>query len=124
EVKPAEMSPPGEGGEEQKVQSEPEQGAAADGKEAGDEGGGKEGCEVSVRAAGPADGESREAEAEAGGGEGGEQGGEEQPPRAAVEGPETADGQRRGPRARFTQVQVQDLESVFKHTQYPTALMR
>ncbi|XP_059858900.1 homeobox protein ESX1-like [Delphinus delphis] len=113
EVKPAEMSPPGEGGEEQKAQSEPEQGAAAEGKEAGDEGEGKEGCEVSVGAAGPADG-----------GEGGEQGGEEQPPRAAVEGPEAADGQRRGPRARFTHVQVQDLERVFQYTQYPSARMR
>ncbi|XP_060148842.1 homeobox protein ESX1-like [Globicephala melas] len=124
EVKPAEMSPPGEGGEEQKAQSELEQGAAAEGKEAGDEGEGKEGCEVSVGAAGPADGESREAEAEAGGGEGGEQGVEEQPPRAAVEGPEAAEGRRRAPRARFTQAQVQDLEHVFQHTQYPTALMR
>ncbi|XP_059994810.1 homeobox protein ESX1-like [Lagenorhynchus albirostris] len=113
EVKAAEMSPPGEGGEEQKAQSEPEQGAAAEGKEAGDEGEGKEGCEVSVGAAGPADG-----------GEGEEQGGEEQPPRAAVEGPEAADGQRRGPCARFTHVQVQDLERVFQHTQYPSARMR
>ncbi|XP_060148965.1 homeobox protein ESX1-like [Globicephala melas] len=124
EVKPAEMSPPREGGEEQKVQSEPEQGAAADGKEAGDEGEGKEGCEVSVGAAGPVDGESREAEAEAGGGEGGEQGVEEQPPRAAVEGPEATEGRRRGPRARFTQAQVQDLEHVFQRTQYPNMLMR
>ncbi|XP_007458764.1 PREDICTED: homeobox protein ESX1-like [Lipotes vexillifer] len=124
EVKPAEISPPGEGGEEQKAQSEPEQGAAAEEKEAGDEGEGKEGCDVSVGAAGPADGESREAEAEAGSGEGGEQGGEEQPPRAAVEGPEAADWQWRAPRARFTQVQVQDLERVFQHTQYPSALVR
>ncbi|XP_030615345.1 rhox homeobox family member 1 [Delphinapterus leucas] len=116
EVKPADISPPGEGAEEQKAQSEPEQGAAAEGKEAGDEGEGKEGCEVSVGAAGPADGKSREAEAEAGG--------EEQPPQAAVKGPEAADGQRRAPRARFTQVQVQDLESVFQHTQYPSARMR
>ncbi|XP_061034194.1 homeobox protein ESX1-like [Eubalaena glacialis] len=128
EVKPAEISLPGEGGEEQEAQSEPELGAAAEGKEAGDEGEGKEGCDVSVGAAGPADGESREAEAEAeaeaGGGEGGEQGGEEQPPRAAVEGPEAADGQRRVPHDRFTRVQLQDLERVFQHTQYPNERTR
>ncbi|KAJ8781962.1 hypothetical protein J1605_010475 [Eschrichtius robustus] len=126
EVKPAEISLPGEGGEEQKAQSEPELGAAAEGKEAGDEGEGKEGCDVSVGAAGPADGESREAEAEAeaSGGEGGEQGGEEQPPRAAVEGPEAAEGQQQVPHVRFTRVQLQDLERVFQHTQYPNERTR
>ncbi|XP_059942594.1 homeobox protein ESX1-like [Mesoplodon densirostris] len=128
EVKPAEISPPGDGGEEQKAQSEPEQGAAAEGKEAGDEGEGEEGCDVSVGAAGPADGESREAEAEAeagaGGGLGGEQGDEEQPPRAAVEGPEAADGQRCAPYSRLTKRQLQDLERVFRHTQYLSVPMR
>ncbi|XP_054937578.1 homeobox protein ESX1 [Physeter macrocephalus] len=118
-VNRAETSPPAEGGEGQKAQFEPE------GKEAGKEGEGKQGCDVSVGAASPEDGgEGREAEAEAGGGEGGEQGGEGQPPRATVKGPEAADGQWRVPHARFTQVQLQHLERVFQHTPYPDASTR
>ncbi|XP_058906119.1 homeobox protein ESX1-like [Kogia breviceps] len=118
EVNRAETSPPSEGGEGQKAQSEPE------GQEAGDEGEGKQGCDVSVGAASPEDGEGREAEAGAGGGEGKEQGGEEQPLRATVEGPEAADGQWQVPQGRFTQVQMQYLERVFQHTPYPDAHTR
>ncbi|XP_058906120.1 homeobox protein ESX1-like [Kogia breviceps] len=117
-VNRAETWPPAEGGEGQKAQPEPE------GQEAGDEGEGKQGCDVSVGAAGPADGEDREAEAGAGGGEGGEQGGEERPPRAAVEGPEAAGGQRRILHARITQVQLPHPERIFRHTPYPDARTR
>lgn len=129
----------GDGGEEQMAQSEPEQGAAAEGKEAGDEGEGDEGGDVGVGAAGPAGGESPETEVEveaeieieveaeaeaepmdedavqAGAG------GAEQPPRAAVE---AADAAQRVPRAKFTQVQVQELERIFRRIQYPDVLTR
>lgn len=121
------------------AQSEPEQGAAAEGKEAGDEGEGDEGGDVGVGAAGPAGGESPETEVEveaeieveveaeaeaepmdedavqAGAG------GAEQPPRAAVE---AADAAQRVPRAKFTQVQVQELERIFRRIQYPDVLTR
>ncbi|XP_074215769.1 uncharacterized protein LOC141576419 [Camelus bactrianus] len=130
EAQPAESSAPGEGGEEQPAQCDPEQGAAAEGKEAGDEGEGKEGGDAGAAAAGPADGGSREAVAEvaaeagaeevdeagASGGEGGEQGGEQQPPEAAVEALVVVP--RRVPGAAFTPLQVQELEGIFQHTPY------
>ncbi|XP_043752378.1 homeobox protein ESX1-like [Cervus elaphus] len=121
EAEPAKISFPRERGEEPKAQSETEQGAAAEGKEAGyEEGEGKEGGDVGAGDAGPQDGESREAKAEAGagGGEGGENGGEEQRPGAAVELRKAADGRRRVRQHTFTLEQLWELEGVFHRTPY------
>ncbi|XP_061264572.1 rhox homeobox family member 2-like [Bos javanicus] len=131
EAEPAKVSLPGERGEEPKAQSEPEQGAAAEGKEAGyEEGEEKEGGDVGAGDAGPPDGESREAKAEveaeagAGGGEDGEKGGEEQRPGAAVEVRKAADRRHRVSRHTFTLEQLRELEGVFHRTPYLDAAMQ
>ncbi|CAI9181025.1 unnamed protein product [Rangifer tarandus platyrhynchus] len=121
EAEPAKISLPRERGEEPKAQSETEQGAAAEGKEAGyEEGEEQEGGAVGAGDAGPQDGESREAKAEAGagGGEGGEKGGEEQRPGAPVEVQEAADGLGRVRQHTFTLEQLWELEGVFHRTPY------
>ncbi|XP_070222759.1 rhox homeobox family member 2-like [Bos mutus] len=131
EAEPAKVSLPGERGEEPKAQSEPEQGAAAEGKEAGyEEGEEKEGGDVGAGDAGPPDGESREAkaaveaEAGAGGGEDGEKGGEEQRPGAAVEVRKAADRRHRVSRHTFTLEQLRELEGVFHCTPYLDVAMQ
>ena len=130
EAEPAKVSLPGERGEEPKAQSEPEQGAAAEGKETGYEGEEKEGGDVGAGDAGPPDGESREAKAEveaeagASGGEGGEKGGEEQRPGAAVEVRKAADRRHRVSRHTFTLEQLRELEAVFHRTPYLNVAMQ
>lgn len=131
EAEPARLWLPRERGEEPKAQSEPEQGAAAEGKEARyEEGEEKEGGDVGAGAASPPDGESHEAKAEveaeagAGGGEGGEKGGEEQRLGAAVEVRKAADRRHRVSRHTFTLEQLRELEGVFHRTQYLSVALR
>ncbi|XP_020765513.1 homeobox protein ESX1-like [Odocoileus virginianus] len=130
EAEPAKISLPRERGEEPKAQSETEQGAAAEGKEAGYEGEEQEGGAVGAGDAGPQEGESREAKAEveaeagAGGGEDGEKGGEEQRPGAAVELQKAADGLGRVRPHAFTLEQLWELEGVFRRTPYVDEAMQ
>ncbi|KAF5927975.1 hypothetical protein HPG69_010819 [Diceros bicornis minor] len=129
EAKPVEISLIGEGGEEGKgIQAEPEQGAAAaEGKEAGDEGEGeeKEDGDVGARAPSPMEVENCEAAGDSGR-EPGEQGQDEQPSQAAVECllPALGDRQQPGRRAMFTPVQLWELEGIFRRTPYPDLSMR
>lgn len=131
EAEPAKISLPGEEGEEPKAQSKPEQGAAAEGKEAGyEEGEEKEGGNVAAGDAGPPDGGSRyakaeiDAEAGAGGGEGGEKGGEEQRRGAAIEVWRGAGRRHRVSRPTFTLEQMRELERTFQDTPYLSVAMR
>ncbi|KAG5194032.1 hypothetical protein MJG53_020050 [Ovis ammon polii x Ovis aries] len=130
EAEPARLWLPRERGEEPKAQSEPEQGAAAEGKEARYEGEEKEGGDVGPGAASPPDGESHEAKAEveaeagAGGGEGREKGGEEQRLGAAVEVRKAADRRHRVSRHTFTLEQLRELEGVFHRTPYLSVALR
>ena len=124
DAEPAKISLPRERGEEPKAQSETEQGAAAEGEEAGYEEEEEEGSDVGAGDAGPQDGESREAQGEveaesgAGGGEGGENGGEEQPPGAAVQVQLVAYSLSQVRRHTFTMEQLWELEGVFHRTPY------
>ncbi|XP_070147332.1 rhox homeobox family member 2-like [Ovis canadensis] len=131
EAEPARLWLPRERGEEPKAQSEPEQGAAAEGKEARyEEGEEKEGGDVGTGAASPPDGESHEAKAEveaeagAGGAEGREKGGEEQRLGAAVEVRKAADRRHRVSRHTFTLEQLRELEGVFHRTPYLSVALR
>ncbi|KAI4545052.1 hypothetical protein MG293_005318 [Ovis ammon polii] len=131
EAEPARLWLPRERGEEPKAQSEPEQGAAAEGKEARyEEGEEKEGGDMGAGAASPPDGESHEAKAEveaeagAGGGEGREKGGEEQRLGAAVEVRKAADRRHRVSRHTFTLEQLRELEGVFHRTPYLSVALR
>ncbi|XP_015995059.2 rhox homeobox family member 2-like [Rousettus aegyptiacus] len=123
EAKPVEMSLIREGGEEEKgIQPKPEQGAASAGeKEEAEEGsyGGPDGPGTP----GAMNDENHEASGDSGG-EPGEQRQEEQPLQAVAQRRQPWDRQQVVQCPMFTQVQVQELEHIFRHNAYPNLFMR
>ncbi|XP_037678671.1 uncharacterized protein LOC119524082 [Choloepus didactylus] len=98
---------------QEEIRSEPEQGAVA----AAGEGG-----HVVVGAPGPVDDGNHEGGVDSQ--ESGQQQQQGEQVLATTMGPQPGAGKQGRPRKKFTPVQVQELESVFEHTQYPSVLER